>query len=123
MNWKRLNNSFRYAGQGIRELWMGQQNVRVELIAAILAIVLTYVLHIRSIERGLIVLMILLVFASEVINSVLENILDGISTENNPKFRAAKDIMAGLTLLMAIGAVAVAGIIFLAVCAVFIFFG
>ena len=112
MNWYRLNRSFRYAWLGIRELWQGQQNFRIEFLVAVAVIVLTYVFHIRSIERGLIVLMILLVFASEVINSVLENILDGISTEYNAKFKAAKDIMAGLTLLMALGAVLVPGIIF-----------
>ncbi len=112
MNWHRFNRSFRYAWRGIVELWQGQQNFRIEFLVAVAVIVLTYILHVRSVERGLIVLMILLVFASEVINSVLENILDGISTEYNPKFKAAKDIMAGLTLLMALGAVAVAAIIF-----------
>lgn len=112
MNWNKLGKSFGYAWQGLVELWRHQQNFRIEALAAVLIIVMTYVFHLRSIERGLIFLMVLLVLASEIINSVFEHVLDGISRERSEHFRIAKDVMAGMTLLMAIGAVGVALIIF-----------
>lgn len=112
MNLKRFSNSFKYAGQGLRELWLHQQNFRIELAAGILIMIATYVLDLRSIERALILLMVLLVLAAEIMNSVFETVLDGISQEYNEKFRAAKDIMAGMTLIMALGSLLLAAIIF-----------
>lgn len=112
MDLKRLGRSFGYAWQGLVELWRHQQNFRIEVVAALLIMAATYAFHIRVIERGLIFLMVLLVLASEIVNSVFEHILDGISRERNEQFRIAKDIMAGMTLLMAIGAVGIAFIIF-----------
>lgn len=97
---------------GIVALWRGQQNFRIEIGATIFILAMTYVFHIKPIERGIIILMILLVLAAEIMNSVFENILDGISIKKNEKFRIAKDIMAGMVLIMAMGAVAVAIIIF-----------
>jgi diacylglycerol kinase len=112
MDWSKLANSFRYAGRGLMELWKHQQNFRIELFAAVLIIFATYIFHIRSIERGLIVLMVLLVLAAEIMNSVFETILDGISKQHNEHFRMAKDAMAAMTLIMAMGAVMVGLIIF-----------
>lgn len=112
MDFHRLGRSIGFAWQGLVELWKWQQNFRIEIFATVFILAMTYVFHIRPIERGIIILMILLVLAAEIMNSVFENILDGISTKKNEKFRIAKDIMAGMTLIMAIGAVMVAIIIF-----------
>lgn len=112
MNWKRVGASFKYAWRGLIELWLHQQNFRIEVAAGILIMLATYAFDLRSIERGLILLTVLLVWAAEIMNSVFETVLDGISREHNEKFRAAKDIMAGMTLVMAAGSVLLAAIIF-----------
>lgn len=112
VNSKKLGMSFKYAWTGLVELWTHQQNFRIEILATIFIIAMTYVFHIRSIERALILIAILLVLGAEIVNSVFENILDGISQAKNERFRVAKDIMAGMTLIMAIGSVILAGIIF-----------
>lgn len=112
MDIKKLKNSFKYAMRGIGELWRSQQNFRVEVIVAVIVIVAAYYLHLRTIEKAIIVLVILLVLGSEAVNTVMENVLDGTSRKINPYFRAAKDIMAGITLVAVVGAVLIGFIIF-----------
>ncbi|AKM84682.1 TPA: diacylglycerol kinase [Patescibacteria group bacterium] len=112
MDLRRLKNSFVYAMRGIGELFRGQQNFRIEVIGAVVVIAVAYALQVRTIEKAILTLVILLVLAAEATNSVLERVLDGVNKEINPHFRAAKDMMAGLTLLMVIGAIVVGFIIF-----------
>lgn len=112
MDFKRLKNSFIYAMRGIGELWRREQNFRVEVIIAIIVIAAAYVLELRSIEKAILVLIILLVLGAEAVNTVMENVLDGTSRVINPHFRVAKDILAGVTLVAAVGAVLIGFIIF-----------
>jgi len=112
MDVKKLKNSFVYAMRGIGELWRGEQNFRVEVIIAVIVIAMSYVLELRSIEKAILVLIILLVLGAEAVNTVMENILDGTSRAVNPYFRVAKDILAGITLVAAVGAVLIGFIIF-----------
>ena len=112
MDFERFINSFKYAMRGIGELWRREQNFRVEVIIAVIVIVVSYVLELRAIEKAILVLVILLVLGAEAVNTVMENVLDGTSRQINPHFRVAKDILAGITLVAAIGAVLVGFIIF-----------
>ncbi len=112
MDWRRFKNSFQYAMRGIGELWRCEQNFRVEVIVAIIVIAAAYALELRLIEKAILVLVILLVLGAEAVNTVMENVLDGTSRAINPHFRAAKDILAGITLVAAIGAVLIGFIIF-----------
>ncbi|OGB73307.1 hypothetical protein A3K24_00290 [candidate division Kazan bacterium RIFCSPHIGHO2_01_FULL_44_14] len=98
--------------RGIGELFRGQQNFRIEVIVAVIVIAVAYWLQLRVVEKAILALVILLVLAAEATNSVLENVLDGVNKEINSHFRIAKDMMAGLTLIMAIGAVIVGVMIF-----------
>jgi undecaprenol kinase len=112
MNWRKFGSSLRHAWQGVRELVYGQQNIRIELALAILAIAVTYFLGIRGTEKIIIFVLILFVLSAEVINSIFEATLDGISKSFNPRWRKAKDMMAGFTLLLALGSLVIALIIF-----------
>jgi len=112
MNWRKFGNSLRHAWRGVRELVYGQQNIRIELALAILAIAVTYFLGIRGTEKIIIFVLILFVLSAEVINSIFEATLDGISKSFNPRWRKAKDMMAGFTLLLALGSLVIALIIF-----------
>lgn len=112
MDLKRFKNSFVYAMRGIGELWRKQQNFRVEVVIAVIVIAAAYYLQLRSIEKAILALVIMLVLGTEAVNTVTENVLDGTSRNINPYFRAAKDIMAGVTLVAAIGAALIGFIIF-----------
>lgn len=107
MNWRQFQNSLSHAFRGIKELLWGQQNIRIELFLASLAIVLVYFLRIRGVEKAVVFFLILFVLSAEVMNSIFEATLDSISKSFNPRWRKAKDMMAGFTLLLAIGAAVV----------------
>ncbi|MFH0905556.1 MAG: diacylglycerol kinase family protein [bacterium] len=108
----RLKHSLINALRGIRDLIRTQQNFVIELVVAALVLWAAYTLHLRALERVAVVMMVVFVLAAEAANSVLENILDGVSRNFSPRFRAAKDMLAGITLIVAVGAAIVGLIIF-----------
>ncbi|MDD5605725.1 MAG: diacylglycerol kinase family protein [Patescibacteria group bacterium] len=112
MDYKRFKNSFAYAMRGIGEIWRREQNFRVEVIVGIIVIVAAYYFHLRLIEKAILILVIMLVLGSEGVNTVLESLIDGTSRAMNAYFRLAKDIMAGIVLVAAIGAVLIGFVIF-----------
>lgn len=109
---QRLKHSFINAFRGLRDLIRTQQNFVIEVVIAIIVLLAAYFLHLRTLERVAIVMMIVFVLAAEAANSVLENILDGVSKNFSPRFRMAKDMLAGITLIVAIGAAVIGVIIF-----------
>lgn len=109
---RRLAHSFINAFRGIRDLIRTQQNFVIELLVSAIVLWAAYALHLRALERVALVIMIVFVLAAEGANSVLESILDGVSKNFSPRFRMAKDMLAGVTLLVALGAAIIGFIIF-----------
>lgn len=109
----KLKHSLINAIRGIRDLLRTQQSFAMEVAVAILVLIAAYALHVRPLEKVIIIVMIIFVLAVEGVNSVLENILDGVSKNFSPKFRMAKDMLAGITLIVILGSIAVGVIIFL----------
>lgn len=89
-----------------------ERNMRIHLVAALLATFLGSVLGIGRVEWGLLCLTIFLVLTAETINTALERAVDLITLEYHPLARAAKNAAAGAVLLTAINAVIMAFIIF-----------
>ncbi|MFA5009784.1 MAG: diacylglycerol kinase family protein [Patescibacteria group bacterium] len=108
----KFKHSLINAVRGIRDLIRTQQNFVIELTIALFVLWLAYALHLSTLERVAIVIMITFVLAAEAANSVLENILDGVSKNFSPRFRTAKDMLAGITLIVAFGAAIIGIIIF-----------
>lgn len=109
---QRLKHSLINACRGIRDLLRTQQNFVIELVVAFFVLWAAYALHLSTLERVAIVMMIVFVLAAEAANSVLESILDGVSKNFSPRFRMAKDMLAGITLIVALGAALIGAIIF-----------
>lgn len=109
---RRLKHSFINAFRGLRDLIYTQQNFVIELVIGAIVLLAAYFLHLRTLERVALVIMIVFVLAAESANSVMENILDGVSKNFSPRFRMAKDMLAGVTLIVAIGAAVIGIIIF-----------
>lgn len=106
--------SFKHALRGIQALFRGTPNARVQLVAAVIAIILGGVFHISSGEWLAIAIVIGLVLAMEAINTALEILADYASKQEiYPAIRNAKDIAAAGVLIAALIAVAVGAIIFL----------
>ncbi len=106
-------NSFKFAFQGVAELFKSQVNARIHLFFAILACLAGFILKISSIEWAIIVLCIALVIAAEAFNTALEYITDLVSPDYHPLAGKVKDVAAAAVLILAIGAAIVGGIIFL----------
>ncbi len=105
--------SFKYAFNGLIILIREEHNARIHIIAAVLAIILGFVLEISLTEWISIIFAIALVVSLEIINSAIENIADFISPEKNKQIKRIKDLAAAGVLVGAIASVCIGLIIFL----------
>lgn len=105
--------SFKYAAEGIIQLFGKEANAKIHLTAAILVIIVGFMLRISSYEWCLIAFAIGGVFMAEGVNTAIEKVCDKVSPEINPLIKTAKDVAAGAVLLFVLSAVAVGLIIFL----------
>lgn len=108
---KRLK-SFKYAFDGLKVLIKEEHNARIHLIIAILVVAAGFILRISLGEWLVVCILIGLILAMEIINSVIENICDYISPEWNPTIKKVKDLMAAGVLIVAIISVICGIIIF-----------
>lgn len=106
-------NSFKYALNGLIILFREEHNARIHLIAAIIAVLISYFLRISYGEWVAVILAIAFVFTTEIINSSIERIADFISPETNDSIKQIKDLSAAAVLISAITAIVIALIIFL----------
>ncbi len=105
--------SFKFAFRGLRSLLIFEHNSRIHLAAAIIVVVLGFILRISIAEWALLTLTIGLVFVSELINSSLEEISDVVKPGWNEKIMRAKDYAAAAVLITAVISVIIGGIIFI----------
>lgn len=105
--------SFKFAFDGLFSLLKTEHNSRIHLLAAVSAIALGIILKINLIEWSLLIVVIGLVFLTELLNSSLEALSDLVNAERNDTIRKAKDFAAAAVLISAIVSVAVGGLIFI----------
>jgi diacylglycerol kinase len=99
---------FVHAGRGVHHAVVTQRNMRVHVILACLAVALGITLRISPVEFALVFIAVMLVFGTEMLNTVVETIVDMITQEYHPLARVAKDVAAGAVLLNAVLAVIIA---------------
>jgi diacylglycerol kinase len=109
----RLVKSFGYAIRGIASVFLHERNMHVHLFAALLVIIVGFLLAISSLEWCAVLLCIAMVWTAELFNSALETLTDLVSPDYNAQAGKAKDIAAGAVLLASLWAVVIAAIIFL----------
>ena len=105
--------SFRYAFQGIADLFRTQPNARIHLLLTVLALILGGTFSLSGTEWCLLALAMAMVFAAEAFNTALEYLTDLVSPEYNELAGKAKDAAAAAVLLAAAGAAVVGLILFL----------
>ncbi|SRR5260221_4442454 len=104
--------SFKNAFAGLIWSLKTQPNFRVHIVCSLGAVFLGVYLRITRPEMAVILFTILLGLSSEMINTALESMTDLITTEWKEQARIAKDVAAGMMLLVAMGAVLIALFIF-----------
>lgn len=105
--------SFKYALQGLADMFRTQPNARFHLATSVVVVVAGFLLEISRWEWAALVLCMALVLALEAVNTALEYLTDLVSPEYHPLAGKAKDAAAGAVLVAAIGAAVVGGVVFL----------
>ena len=109
---KRLVNSFKYAFEGIRQTYIGEQNLKIHTFIAILVVVFGFFLKISYVEWLVCLVLIGFMFMAEFFNTAIEYVVDLASPEIHPLAKAAKDTASAGVLMMAVLAAIIGLIIF-----------
>ena len=105
--------SFSYAWSGIKAVLRTEHNTWIHLTLTVLAIVMGFVLHVTNEELVALIIVIAMVWITELFNTCLEKIMDFISREKHPQIKLIKDMAAAAVLIAAIVAIIVGTIIFI----------
>lgn len=114
-NWKNPNffQSLKNAINGIKKIIKTGKNIKIQIVFAIIAIIMGFILKISNIEALILVLTIFFVLVSEFMNTAIEMLADLYTTKYNEKIKIMKDIGAGAVTLSAIASVIVGIIMFI----------
>jgi diacylglycerol kinase (ATP) len=99
--------SFEHAYRGLIYAVRSQRNMRIHVIIAALVLIASLLTGVSKLELAVLVLVILLVFITELINTALEFGVDLVTKEYHPLAKLAKDVSAGAVLVSSVGAVLV----------------
>ena len=111
INVHKVFRSFRFAGQGIVDLFRYENNAKVHLLIALVVIIAGLWLGLARTEWAIILTQIGLVWAAEAFNTALEKLCDLVMPELHPTIKAVKDLSSGAVLVLAITSVVVGVII------------
>ena len=106
-------HSFGFAWEGLKHAWRDEPNFPIHVILSVLALLLGVVLHISSTEFAIIFLVISMGLATELANTAIESITDLVTKEHRTEAKIAKDVGAGMMLVVSIGALLIAMAIYL----------
>jgi diacylglycerol kinase len=105
--------SIKFASHGLLSLLKNEHNSRIHFLLAIVAIAMAIVLKINIFEWSLLIIVIGIVFLTELLNSSLETLADIVDPELNEGIRKTKDYAAAAVLISAIIALIAGGLIFI----------
>ena len=109
---KALFRSFKYAGEGILTALRLGRNLKVHFLATVLIAGLSLLLGISRTEYVVLLLTVGSVICLEIVNSAIEETVDLVTLERNPRAKNAKDMAAGAVLIAAFIAVFIGIMIF-----------
>jgi diacylglycerol kinase (ATP) len=99
--------SFDHAYRGLIYAVRTQRNMRFHVIIATLVLIASLLVGVSKVELAILVLVIMLVFITELLNTALEFAVDLVTKEYHPLAKLAKDVSAGAVLASSVGAVLV----------------
>ncbi|MBZ1348215.1 MAG: diacylglycerol kinase family protein [Candidatus Nealsonbacteria bacterium] len=110
--WKKLKSSFQHAFQGLCDVFWEQQAFRIQIIISLFVLFLIFGIPLSSVERAVLFLTIFFTLSMEILNSIFEKTVDAFEPAINAKVKKIKDMMAGASLLLAIGCIIIGVLIF-----------
>ena len=105
--------SFSYAFNGLKYLIKYEHNFRIHLFAAIFIIIIGFVFKLTLTEWSILLIIISIVFITEIINSSIECLADFISPEYSEFIKKVKDLSSSAVLVAALVSIIIGIIIFL----------
>jgi len=84
-----------------------ERNIKIHLVAAILAGAAAWWYHLPQSEVAILALTVGLVFVAEMVNTAVETIVNLVSPRYHPLAKIAKDVAAGAVLVAALTALVV----------------
>ena len=104
--------SFYYAGRGLSHIIKNEANFRIHVLAAILVVGLAAYLKFNYIEWVVLSFTIGFVFITEILNTLIEELIDHLVKEHHESARIIKDLGAAAVLTAAGLSLVVAGLLF-----------
>ncbi len=101
-----------FAIEGIRVAIRYNRNIRIHIIIAILVVISTFIFGLNQFEKAIICMIILLVISAEMINTAIEEVVDLVTKDYREEAKYAKDVSAGMVLIVAAGSIAVGFLVF-----------
>ena len=99
---RRFANTVIWSWQGWAAAWATEKTLRQWTVVNLLSAALAFSLHLSSTQRAVILALGLLVLAAELMNTGLEEIVDHISPQQDPRAKKAKDCGSAAVALTAI---------------------
>ncbi len=109
---KRWGFGFKDALRGIFYAVVNERNFRVHIVAMLSVVYFASVFGIEKWQWATIIFVVALVMAAELINTAFEKIVDRLSPQKSDFARIVKDCGAASVLVLAVGAVALAVVLF-----------
>ncbi len=103
---------FVYAFKGINYAIRNERNFVVHMLATIAVLIGGIWLEISWVEWMILILVVGLVYAAEIFNTAIEQLVNKVSPEYDPQAGLVKDLSAGAVLVISIAAVLVGLCIF-----------
>jgi diacylglycerol kinase (ATP) len=98
----RLANTVIWSWDGWRAAWASEKTLRQWTAINVLSALLAFSLDLTSAERGLVLALGLLILAAELMNTGLEEVVDYISRDTDPRAKKAKDCGSAAVALTAL---------------------
>ncbi len=109
---KSFLEAWKNAFSGIAYAFKTQRNLRIQLVAGIIVVILGIILKISPTEWGILTFAVFFVLGSETMNTAVETVVDLCTEEYNLKAKLAKDTAAGAVVISSINAVVVSYFLF-----------
>lgn len=101
-----------FALNGIKIATKYNRNIRIHFLIAFSVILSCFILEMKPADIAIISMIILLVISAEMINTAIEEVVDLVTKDYRKEAKYAKDVSAGMVLIVAIGSTAIGALIF-----------
>ncbi len=111
-NLKQMKNSLGYALEGLAYSFKHNQNIKIHIAIAVLVLLFAYLLGLDKYEFFIVSFLVVLVLSAEMINTSIEEVVNLLVNEHRIEAKTAKDVSAGMVLLISILALVVGLFVF-----------